>query len=262
MNRAARLAYHGAMQRFSGKVVVITGAASGIGRASAERIASEGGKLFLVDVQEQGLEETRRRCAELGAEVATRLCDISDPAAARSAIDAAVARFGRIDSLCNIAGILHFDHTHELALETWRRILAVNLDGTFFMCQAALPHLVASRGNVVNMSSTAALAGHPWTAAYSASKGGILARTDTLAIEYCAKGLRANAVCPGSVTTPIHSVFKLPEGADRNLLYRIMPPDKVFRGPEAAAAAVAFLASEDAAHINGEQIRVDGGTLS
>jgi meso-butanediol dehydrogenase/(S,S)-butanediol dehydrogenase/diacetyl reductase len=250
------------MQRFAGKVVVITGAASGIGRASAERIASEGGKLFLVDVPEQGLYEPRRRCEELGAEVATRICDVSDSAAARAAVDAAVHRFGRIDSLCNIAGILHFDHTHELALETWRRILAVNLDGTFFMCQAALPHLLAVRGNVVNMSSTAALAGHPWTAAYSASKGGILALTYTLAIEYCAKGLRANAVCPGSVTTPIHSVFKLPEGADRNLLYRIMPPDKVFRGPEAAAAAVAFLASEDAAHVNGEQIRVDGGTLS
>ncbi|HTO09448.1 MAG TPA: SDR family oxidoreductase [Myxococcota bacterium] len=250
------------MQRFAGKVVVITGAASGIGRASAERIAAEGGTLFLLDVQAQGLEETRKRCEQLGAEVDTRICDVSDAAAARAAIDAAVARFGRIDSLCNIAGILHFDHTHELALETWRRILAVNLDGTFFMCQAALPHLLASRGNVVNMSSTAALAGHPWTAAYSASKGGILALTYTLAIEYCAKGLRANAVCPGSVTTPIHAVFKLPEGADRNLLYRIMPPDKVFRGPEAAAAAVAFLASEDAAHVNGEQIRVDGGTLS
>ncbi|HTO53009.1 MAG TPA: SDR family oxidoreductase [Myxococcota bacterium] len=250
------------MERFSGKVVVITGAASGIGRACAERIASEGGSLFLLDVQAQGLEETRKRCAELGAQVETRVCDVSDAEAARAAIAAAVQRFGRIDSLCNIAGILHFDHTHELSHDTWRRILAVNLDGTFFMCQAALPHLLAVRGNIVNMSSTAALAGHPWTAAYSASKGGILALTYTLAIEYCGKGLRANAVCPGSVTTPIHSVFKLPEGADRNLLYRIMPPDKVFRGPEAAAAAVAFLASDDAAHINGEQIRVDGGTLS
>jgi meso-butanediol dehydrogenase / (S,S)-butanediol dehydrogenase / diacetyl reductase len=250
------------MQRFANKVVVITGAASGIGRACAERIAGEGGALFLLDVQAQGLEDTRKRCAELGAEVETRICDVSDPEAARAAVEAAVQRFGRIDSLCNIAGILHFDHTHELALETWRRILSVNLDGTFFMCQAALPHLLAAHGNIVNMSSTAALAGHPWTAAYSASKGGILALTYTLAIEYCAQGLRANAVCPGSVTTPIHAVFKLPEGADRNLLYRIMPPDRKFRGPEAAAAAVAFLASDDAAHVNGEQIRVDGGTLS
>ncbi|MFI5315488.1 MAG: SDR family NAD(P)-dependent oxidoreductase [Myxococcota bacterium] len=250
------------MQRFTNKVVLITGAASGIGRASAERIASEGGALFLLDVDAQGLAETGKRCEELGAQVATQICDVSDAAAARGAVEAAVQRFGRLDSLCNVAGILHFDHTHELALATWRRVLSVNLDGTFFMTQAALPHLLAARGNVVNMASTAGLAGHPWTAAYSASKGGILAFTYTLAIEYCAKGLRANAVCPGSVSTPMHSVFKLPEGADRKLIYRIMPPDGAFRGPETVASVVAFLASEDAAHVTGEAIRVDGGTLS
>jgi len=250
------------MRRFEGKFALITGAASGIGRATAERMASEGASLFLLDVQAQGLEEAVKRVRELGGDAEARICDVSDAAAARAAVEAAVQRLGRLDSLCNIAGILHFDHTHELAHETWRRILAVNLDGTFFMCQAALPHLLAARGNIVNMSSTAALAGHPWTAAYSASKGGVLALTYTLAIEYCGQGLRANAVCPGSVQTPIHSVFRLPAGADRKLLYRIMPPDGVFRGPEAAAAAVAFLASEDAAHINGTEIRVDGGTLS
>jgi meso-butanediol dehydrogenase/(S,S)-butanediol dehydrogenase/diacetyl reductase len=250
------------MRRFEGKCVLITGAASGIGRATAERMASEGASLFLLDVQTQGLEETLKRVRELGADAEARICDVSDPESTRAAVEDAVQRCGRLDSLCNIAGILHFDHTHELSRETWRRILAVNLDGTFFMCQAALPHLLAARGNIVNMSSTAALAGHPWTAAYSASKGGVLALTYTLAIEYCGQGLRANAVCPGSVQTPIHSVFKLPAGADRKLLYRIMPPDGVFRGPEAAAATVAFLASEDAAHINGTEIRVDGGTLS
>ncbi|HTO70839.1 MAG TPA: SDR family NAD(P)-dependent oxidoreductase [Myxococcota bacterium] len=250
------------MQRFSGKSVLVTGAASGIGRATAERIASEGGALFLADVDAQGLEETAKRARELGADVEVRICDVSDAAAARATVEAAVQRLGKLDSLCNIAGILHFHHTHELPLETWRRILSVNLDGTFFMSQAALPHLLAARGNVVNMASTAGLAGHPWTAAYSASKGGILAFTYTLAIEYCGQGLRANAVCPGSVTTPIHGMFKLPEGADRKLLYRIMPPDRVFRGPEVVASTVAFLASDDAAHINGEAIRVDGGTLS
>lgn len=250
------------MRRFDSRNVLITGAASGIGRATAERMASEGASLTLLDVAAQGLEDTAKRAVELGAAVETRLCDVSDPDAARAAVEAAVQRFGRLDVLCNIAGILHFDHTHALSHETWRRILSVNLDGTFFMCQAALPHLLAARGNIVNMSSTAALAGHPWTAAYSASKGGVLALTYTLAIEYCGQGLRANAVCPGSVQTPIHKVFRLPEGADRKLLYRIMPPDGVMRGPETAAATIAFLASDDAAHINGTEIRVDGGTLS
>lgn len=250
------------MRRFADKVVLITGAASGIGRATALRMAEEGAALALCDVAAQGLEETAKLAAERGAQVSTRICDVSDRDAVRALVESAIARFGRLDSLCNVAGILHFDHTHELALETWRRILAVNLDGTFFACQAALPHLLAARGNIVNLSSTAALAGHPWTAAYSASKGGVLALTYTLAIEYCAQGLRANAVCPGSINTPIQKAFRLPEGADQKLLYRIMPPDRVFRGPEAAAAAIAFLASDDAAHVNGAEIRVDGGTLS
>ena len=113
----------------------------------------------------------------------------------------------------------------------------------------------------MNAASTAALAGHPWTAAYSASKGGVLAFTYTLAIEYGKQGLRANAVCPGSVSTPIQDAFKLPDGADRKLLFRIMPLDE-FRGPETAASVIAFLASDDAAHINGERVRVDGATLS
>jgi len=250
------------MRRFEGKVVLITGAASGIGRATALRLAGEGATLALADVAAPGLEETAKLASERGAQAATRICDVSDREAVRALVAWAVERFGRIDSLCNVAGILHFDHTHELAPETWRRILAVNLDGTFFACQAALPHLLASRGNIVNLSSTAALAGHPWTAAYSASKGGVLALTYTLAIEYCKQGLRANAVCPGSIQTPIQKAFRLPEGADPKLLYRIMTPDGSFRGPEAAASVIAFLASDDAAHINGAEIRVDGGTLS
>jgi meso-butanediol dehydrogenase/(S,S)-butanediol dehydrogenase/diacetyl reductase len=172
-----------------------------------------------------------------------------------------VSTYGKLDALCNIAGILHFDNTHDLSLEKWDRVLRVNLTGTFLMCQEALPHLLDGGGNIVNMASTAGMAGQPWTAAYSASKGGVLALTYTLAVEYGKQGLRANAVCPGSVKTPMHDVFELPEGADGALLQRIMPLD-TFRGPEVAGALVAFLASDDAAHVNGERVRVDGGTLA
>jgi NAD(P)-dependent dehydrogenase (short-subunit alcohol dehydrogenase family) len=250
------------MRRFEGKVALVTGAASGIGRATAVRLAQEGARLALCDVQAAALEETAKLARELGAEALAQICDVSDPQAVSALVARALGEYGALHALCNVAGILRFDHTHELALEDWNRILAVNLTGTFLTCREALPHLLATKGAIVNTSSTAALAGHPWTAAYSASKGGVLALTYTLAIEYCGQGLRANAVCPGSVQTPIHSVFKLPAGADRKLLYRIMPPDGVMRGPENAAAAVAFLASDDAAHINGTEIRVDGGTLS
>jgi meso-butanediol dehydrogenase/(S,S)-butanediol dehydrogenase/diacetyl reductase len=129
------------------------------------------------------------------------------------------------------------------------------------MCREAIPHLLESRGVIVNTSSTAALAGHPWTAAYSASKGGVLSFTYGLAIEYGKQGVRANAVCPGSIETPIHNAFEVPPGGDRKLVYRIMPFDKM-RGPDAAADAIAFLASDEAAHINGIELRVDGGALS
>ena len=249
------------MGRFDEKVVLVTGAASGIGRACVERMAGEGARLACVDLQAEAVEETARLARESGAAAVALVCDVSDPASVRATLEKVMAEFGRLDSLCNIAGILHFDNTHELSLEKWNRVLAVNLTGTFLMCQTALPHLLDGGGNIVNMASTAALAGHPWTAAYSASKGGVLAFTYTLAIEYGKRGVRANAVCPGSVTTPMHASFKLPEGADAKLVERIMPLDR-FRGPEVAAAVVAFLASEDAAHINGEYIRVDGGALS
>jgi len=249
------------MQRFADKVVLVTGAAAGIGKATALRIASEGGKVVCTDVQAEAVQTSAKEICESGGEAIGLVCDVSDPAAVANSIEATLAEYTQLDSLCNIAGILHFDNTLDLSLDKWNRILEVNLTGTFLMCQAALPHLLDGGGSIVNMASTAALAGHPWTAAYSASKGGVLALTSTLAVEYGKRGVRANAVCPGSIKTAMHDQFKLPEGGDIELLQRIMPLD-TFRGPEAAAALVAFLASEDAAHINGEKVRVDGGTLA
>lgn len=249
------------MNRFEGQVVLVTGSAGGIGKASALRMASEGARVVCVDLQSDAVEQTAREISELGGAASSVCCDISDPKDVESLIAQAVETYGQINSLCNIAGILHFHNTHELGLSEWQKILSVNLTGTFLMCQTALPHLLESSGNIVNMSSTAALAGHPWTAAYSASKGGILALTRTLAVEYGRQGVRANSVCPGSIKTAMHKQFVLPDGADESLLQRIMALD-TFRGPEAAAAVVAFLASNDAAHVNGEEIRVDGGTLA
>jgi NAD(P)-dependent dehydrogenase (short-subunit alcohol dehydrogenase family) len=249
------------MRRFEDKVALITGAASGIGRATAERFADEGAALVVTDVQAQALEETAKLARERGAEVEAVLCDVSDADAVAAAVQRAVDRFEALHVLCNSAGVLQFGHTHEFSIEDWNRILGINLTGTFLTCRAAIPHLLASRGAIVNIASTAALAGHPWTCAYSASKGGVLAFTYGLAIEYGKQGLRANAVCPGSVSTPMIDAFQLPEGADRKLVNRIMPLDD-FRGPETVASTIAFLASDDAAHINGTELRVDGASLS
>ena len=243
------------MRRFDGKVALVTGAGSGIGRATAERLAGEGARVACLDVEQDADDGL---AAALGAERALGLaCDVSDPAAVARAVDAAAQRFGALHVVCNAAGILRTAHTHEETLERWNRVLAVNLTGTFLVCQAALPHLLASRGAIVNLSSTAAVRAHAWTAAYSASKGGVLAFTMALAIEYGRQGLRANAVCPGGVTTPIQQSFRVPEGADPKLVHRFMPFTG-FADPAEVAATIAFLASDEAVHVTGTMVRIDG----
>jgi NAD(P)-dependent dehydrogenase (short-subunit alcohol dehydrogenase family) len=249
------------MRRFEDKAVLITGAASGIGRETALRLGREGARLVCADVQAAALDAMGKEVRELGVQCETALSDVSDEASVEELVRSAVAHLGKLDVLCNIAGILRFDNTHQLSLADWNRILSVNLTGTFLMCRAAIPHLLQTRGNIVNMSSSSALRGHPWTAAYSASKGGVLALSKALAIEYGKQGVRVNAICPGGIETPIHQAFHVPEGANAKLLRRIMP----FTGmatPDRVATTVAFLASDEADRITGEAVRVDGGMLS
>lgn len=249
------------MRRFEGKVAFVTGAAAGIGRATAIRLASEGAGLQLVDVAEPGLVETAALCEKEGARVGHSLCDVTDEAQVRASVQACIDLHGRLDVLCNIAGILLLDHFEKITVERFRRVLDVNLVGTFLFCQAALPHLLESRGNIVNTSSTSALAGLAYGAAYGTSKGGVSALTRTLAVEFGKKGLRCNAVNPGSIQTAMMTDGLLPEDADPKLVLRAQSLTRP-RGPEAVAAVIAMLASADGIHINGEEIRVDGGTLA
>jgi NAD(P)-dependent dehydrogenase (short-subunit alcohol dehydrogenase family) len=248
------------MERLQGRVALVTGAASGIGRATTARLAGEGAVVVALDLSEEGLATTKDGCPD-GAVVDTVVGDVTDRDLPARVVSWVVERHGQLDVLANVAGILRTAHTHEHPLDVWDRVLEVNLTGTFAFCRAALPGLIESRGNIVNVSSTAALAGTPWAAAYAASKGGVLALTQTIAVEYARRGVRCNAVCPGSIDTPITDDFAFPEGADARLIERVMAIDKP-RGPETVAAAIAFLASDDAAHVNGEHVRVDGGTLS
>ena len=167
-----------------------------------------------------------------------------------------------MDAVINVAGILRFDNSHEIKTKDWNKILQVNLTGTFFMCRYSLPLLLKTTGSIVNVSSTAALGAHAWTAAYSASKGGISAFSKTLANEYGPQGLNINCVCPASIETPMTDNANLPKDFDVRLLNKVLPVDGVNRSPDDIASTIAFLASHDAIHINGIDLRVDGGLLT
>ncbi len=249
------------MNRFEGKVAFVTGAAAGIGRATALRLASEGASVYIVDLAADALAETAKLCEQEGAAVVHAICDVTSEEQIQANIRACVDRFGRLDTLCNIAGILLLEHFDKITPKQFRKVLEVNLVGTFMLCQAALPHLLESKGSIVNTSSTSALAGMPYGAAYGTSKGGVSALTRTLAVEFGGKGLRCNAVNPGSIQTAMMEADTLPEGADWKLVQRATPIGPA-RGPEVVAATIALLASDDGIHINGEEIRVDGGTLA
>jgi NAD(P)-dependent dehydrogenase (short-subunit alcohol dehydrogenase family) len=250
-----------ALERFDGKHVLVTGGASGIGRATALRLADEGAAVVAVDVNAQALEDVAAEAAGLTGSVTARPGDVSTEAGVKAIVAGAVDTLGSLDVVVNVAGVLSFGHSHEVTLEEWNRLITINLTGTFLMCRESLPHLLASKGNIVNIASTAAHAGQPWALAYSASKGGVLALTRELAIEYARAGLRCNSVSPGAVDTPITAAFEVPEGANAKLINRVMPLG-AFGTPEGIAATIAFVASDEASHMNGTDVRVDGGTLS
>ncbi|MCB1690813.1 MAG: SDR family oxidoreductase [Halioglobus sp.] len=249
------------MQRFTGKVVFVTGAGSGIGKASALRLAAEGGSVFCVDLNREAVEATAEEISAAGGEATAQVCDVSDEASVQDSVKACIERYGSLYSLINMAGILRFDDTQELQTGHWQKVLDINLTGTMFLCRAALPHLVQSKGSIVNAASTAALSGLPCGLAYSASKGGVLAMTRSIAVEYAKRGVRANCVCPGDINTGMTDGIDFPKTMDFDLMPRIMSLSGP-KAPDVVAGVIAMLASEDGVHITGEDIRVDGGTLS
>lgn len=249
------------MQRFTGKVVLVTGAGSGIGRAAAERLAAEGGSIFCTDINQGALESLVAELKDKGQEATAHAFDISDEEQVNACVAACVERYGKLDAIVNMAGILSFDSTHELPLAKWQKLVDVNLTGTFLLCKAALPHLLETRGSITNAASTSALSGLPSGMAYSATKGGVLAMTRSIAVEYAKRGVRANCVCPGDIKTNMTDGISFPEDYDWDQIPRISSLSGAL-GPEVVASVIAMLASEDGIHITGEDIRVDGGTLS
>ena len=248
------------MDRFKNKTVIVTGAGSGIGKSTALRLDAEGAKLLVIDINEEELNTTHSMLKNQSSTF--HLLNIASLNDTKKFFKDFQESNRQLDALINVAGILRFDNSHEVEIENWNKILEINLTGTFFMCRYALPLLLESKGAIVNVSSSAAIGAHAWTAAYSASKGGISAFSKTLAVEYGMRGLNVNCVCPASIQTPMSTNPDMPKDIDARLLKKIMPLDGVNRSPDDIASTIAFLASEDAIHINGIDLRVDGGLLT
>ena len=212
-----------------------------------------------VDRDDAGLDATVAAVRASGGSAWPIGCDLVDRNAIGPAVDTAVERLGGLDVVCNIAGVGGFWLDEDFPLDEWDRLIAINLTATWLICQRSLPHLLATgRGAIVNTASTAATDATPYETAYAATKGAVIALTRSLAINHAKAGLRANCVAPGPIDTPIAAQYGLPPGADRQLL-RIITPFGTMGRPEDVAAVFAFLASDDAAHVNGHILKVDGG---
>jgi len=241
--------------RFDGRVALITGAASGIGAATARRLVQDGARVMLGDVNEAA---GRSLAAELGAQAAFQPTDVRDIEQVARLTGAAVERFGRLDILCNNAGIAASGQAPDLDPAAWRAVMETDLYAIFYGCRAAIPHLRAAGGGaIVNVASISGLGADYGLGAYNAAKGGVVNYTRSLAIDHGADNIRVNAVCPGPIDTPLAAAV-LSHPAVVAEYQRIIPLGRIGRSEE-VASVIAFLASDDASFVTGAILVVDGG---
>jgi NAD(P)-dependent dehydrogenase (short-subunit alcohol dehydrogenase family) len=254
-------------KRLDDRVAVVTGSATGIGRAIAIRLAEEGARVVVADRKIELGEETVKAIADGGGEARFVACDVSDGGKVRSLMESAVAHYGRIDALVSNAGIPGAGTpAHETDEDDWDRVIAVNLRGVFLCAKYAIPHMLAAgRGVIVNTASTFGMIGAPHSPGYAASKGAVIALTRQLAVDYGPHGIRVNAISPGYVDNDMDQRRSRmsPEDAARNLAAREAAAALQPLGRQAdtseIAAAVAFLVSDDASFMTGAIVPVDGG---
>ncbi|BDB45193.1 MULTISPECIES: SDR family NAD(P)-dependent oxidoreductase [Mycobacterium] len=256
------------MSRLAGRRILITGAGSGIGQATALRLVDEGATVVGADIDTAGLAVTR---GNRGDRFTPLEMNVADERSVVDGVRSAVDILGGLDSVVNAAGMLRAAHTTQTSLELWNQIITVNLTGTFLVVREALPALLANpRSSIVNFSSTSASFAHPYMAAYAASKGGVQSFTHAVALEYAKAGLRAVCVAPGSIKSGITDATGgyIPTDADWSLFGRLMPilpttetsSGAGMADPSVVAGVIAMLVSDDGQFITGTEIRIDGGT--
>jgi NAD(P)-dependent dehydrogenase (short-subunit alcohol dehydrogenase family) len=248
-------------REFEGKVALVTGATSGIGRAAALRLAAAGAGVTLVGRNAAALREVASEAGRLGAEALEVEADVTAEREARRAVEAALERFGALDVLVNAAGILANGTVETTTLAAWDEMLDVNLRAVFHLMSLSVPHLAARRGNVVNVSSVTGLRAFPGVLAYCVSKAGVDQLTRCAALELASKGVRVNAVNPGVVRTEVHRRGGMAEDAYANFLEHSKQTHPLGRVGDASEVAelIAFLASERASWITGVTYSIDGG---
>ena len=248
--------------RLTGKVAVITGAGSGMGRVAAQMFAAEGAKVVVAEFAADAGEETVHQVVDAGGEASFVKTDVSREGDARAMVDHAVERFGRIDVLYNNAGIMpEADHSvTDTDVAVWDQVMAVNLRGVFLGCKYAIPRMVEQgAGSVINISSFAAILGCSVPQdAYTASKGAVLSLTRSLAVQFGPKGVRSNAICPGPIETPLLMDWLLKDEAAKQLRLARNPTGR-FGKPEEIVNAAIYLASDESRWTNGAQFVIDGG---
>ncbi len=242
--------------------MLVAGAGGGIGRAAVAAFAADGADVTCADVDAAAAAAADELVAGRGAVGRAVTADVTDPESCARAIATAVDATGRLDVLVNVAGVGQFAPTADVTLEDWERTLAVNLTGTFLMCREALPALLATRGNIVNVASVAGVRAVPYNAAYCASKGGVVMLTKSLAVEFGARGVRVNCVCPSSVATRFLDNFEFTDEIDRSLFDRGRSVITGVMEPATVATAILYLAGEDAHMVTGASFMMDGGATA
>jgi meso-butanediol dehydrogenase/(S,S)-butanediol dehydrogenase/diacetyl reductase len=241
--------------RFDGKVAIVTGAASGMGAATARLFAAGGAQLVLGDLNEAG---GRAIAEELGAHFVPG--DVGIRADVEALVAAAVDRHGRIDILFNNAGVGHFGKTPDTSPKAWERIIAVDLNSIFYACRAAIPHMTKPGGAIVNNASISGLGGDHGFTAYNAAKGAVVNYTRALAVDHALEGIRVNAICPGYIATPLAAAIAALPPLEQAWCAAI--PMRRAGTPDEIAKVVAFLASDDASYMTGAIVPVDGGVTA